>query len=275
MKSVTLNLIISVLIATTVVGCGTELSELSQGSNLAARHQTTIDTVIENVSVRPVSGGFNPNFVAWQVEGRVQTGSNRCHSQGVNVQVTQEKIGDELHVTLKLRRPQNIGERICTREFMPQYKDVKFDVRYDSTRITRAVLHNVEIFDRDIEVGSMAVLSEAVVVSNVTIEPLMTTMHSSRTAFRISGDVESGSNPCFASLSQTAFESRKVGKTVQLVAIRKNTHTDQMCTMEYNPQTSRISIDVEFGLGEVEGIEILNVDEIGESLSQILSPSTL
>ncbi len=275
MKSVTLNLIASVLIATTVVGCGTGLNEQSQGSNLAARHHTTIGTVIENVSMRPIPGGFNPNFVAWQVEGRVQTGSNRCQSQGVNVQVSQEKINDELHVIVKLRSPQNIGERICTREFMPQYKNVKFDVRYDSTRIKRAVLHNVEMFDRDIEVGSMTVLSEAVVVSNVTIEPLMTTMHNNRTALRISGDVESGSNPCFASLSQTAFESRRVGKRIQLVAIRKNTHTDQMCTMEYNPQTSRISIDIEFELGEFEEIEILNVDEIGESLSQILSPSTL
>ena len=261
MKTNTFALLASIFATTSIVGCG---QELSQGSDLSARNPSSTETVIEDVSMHAIPGGFNPNFVAWAVEGRVQIGGNRCQSQGVTVQVTQETVNDELQVIVKLRKPRNSGERICTREFMPQYKNVKFDVRYDSSRITRAVLHNVDMFDRDIEVGSMAVVREPVVVSNVTVEQLMTTMHHDRIALRISADVESGSNPCFAGLSKTSFESRKVGDRIQLVAIRQHAKTDTMCTMEYNPQTERISIDLEIGL--TERLEIFNVEEMGETL---------
>ncbi len=139
--------------------CGTESSVTSQIQDSAmtdVRNQTSTQenplehaTVVREVKVKVILGGFNPNYRGLAISGTVELGGNRCVAGGTTAKFSQEEKDGVLYLTPTLKLSEDSLRRICTMEYMPVFGKVSLDLRYDSSKISKVVIRNVEEMGQD------------------------------------------------------------------------------------------------------------------------------
>lgn len=93
---------------------------------------TPVEAVLENIEVKPVNGGISPEAKAFQIDAKIQLGSNSCDAQGSKASIEVEKLEDgTAHVVGKLVRGDLSGIS-CPAIFKPIFSKVTITVRGES-----------------------------------------------------------------------------------------------------------------------------------------------
>jgi len=225
------------------------------------RNRMTTSFFANDLVVAAINGGINSSVSAYAVEGKIHTGGNRCQAQGVRASVRQVVVGRELHVIPMITQPRGIESRMCTREFMPQYETVKFQVRADSARIDAIIVKQVEGRDRGIE--EFLKVSEVIGMNSLVISPVQGGINPDFFGRSIRASVMLGGNPCVASGASVELVQERVGDTIQVKAVRTVTNPFRMCTMEFNPVEQVVELQIRASRKEVKAIHVMNVDAMG------------
>jgi hypothetical protein len=106
-------------------------------------------TVIRDVKVGVILGGFNPNYRGLEVAGTVQLGGNSCVAAGTTAALVESEKDGIIYLTPTLKLSEDSVNRVCTMEYMPVFANVTIDLRYDSSKITKVVIRNVEKMGRN------------------------------------------------------------------------------------------------------------------------------
>jgi len=166
------NFLIIGMAAALATACGTDNQSLSTLHNTDGIYKA--EAVISEVTkVEATNGGFNPQYAAIVVEGQVMIGSNRCDARGVELAVEQTVENDKIILSVHTLTPSQNLNRICTREFMPQYATFSEVVRFDTAVITDVVLKNVETQGNDVSYKAFLSNEEAseTVITKVAVKP--------------------------------------------------------------------------------------------------------
>lgn len=108
--------------------------------------------VLENISIVPVNGGFNPSFEALTISARVIVGGNACMAEGLSARlVAQPDFEGNHHVTAVISGSQEEG-RACPLNFDPVYANVSTTVRGQQNIHATTYLHHA--FERDLTVSA-------------------------------------------------------------------------------------------------------------------------
>jgi hypothetical protein len=247
-------------------GCGSETSETSsQASDLDLGHEVTRPTVVKDLTVKPALRNLLPNLRAYSVSANAQVGANRCLANGVSAKFTQRESADTLFVKAVTVQGHSNLNRVCTREFQPQFEAVSTVIRYNSKKIKHVVFENVNEFDRDVTLEDILenrVVSTEAVVTNVVAIPRNGGISPSAFAYEISGNVYLGSNSCFASGVSAQFETKRVGNVLEVTAVTKGPrdHGRRMCPMVFQPVSVHIKTMVRGTTRLVSAVVVKNVD---------------
>lgn len=93
---------------------------------------TAVEAVLESIEVKPVNGGISPEAKAFQVDAKIQLGSNSCDAQGSKASIEVVKLEDgTAHVVGKLVRA-DLSGIACPAIFKPVFSKVTITVRGQS-----------------------------------------------------------------------------------------------------------------------------------------------
>jgi len=99
-------------------------------------------SVIQSVKATPTNGGFNPDYFAYVIEGRVELGSNKCLAHGRSVSLKSTTIGRTVIVYAQMKRSKDEANRMCTMEYAPVFTNVKGIIRGASSMIDTIIIVN-------------------------------------------------------------------------------------------------------------------------------------
>jgi hypothetical protein len=253
-----------------LTACGTDNQSTSNLQNTDGIFKRAA-VINEIIKVEPINAGINPSEAAFEVQGKVMIGSNRCQARGVKLAVEQTVKNDKLFVTVYTLKPSNIFARNCTREFMPQYAMFTEQVRYDAMRISDVVLKNYQAEGQDVSYTMFLNGGEQTesVISGVNVDVINGGINPSYKALSITGNVGLGTNPCFASGVTAQLTQQVVGNTLYVVAVTTTPadHINRICTLEYNPIATKVETTVHFDTTVIEKVIIKNVDQHGQEVS--------
>ena len=248
--------------------CGVQSTDdQSQGSDLASARSFSQSYFADDIKVEAIDGGINPVAFAYKVTAKIETGSNRCIASGVRAFTRQFRANGEWHVMPMLSLPRGATERFCTREFMPQFETVEFEIRGTSQHVSNVILRNVGGLGSNKNINDLLapnnVEGTETVVTNVLVTDTQDGIQPNHFARVIKARVALGSNPCFASGTKVEFRSVSEGDAVVVRAIRTEDDPNRICTMEFNPVYGEIETVVHGNSQDIKSIRILTVDQLG------------
>jgi|GEM_PF-1286058 len=266
------NFLIIGMAAALATACGTDNQSLSTLHNTDGIYKA--EAVISEVTkVEATNGGFNPQYAAIVVEGQVMIGSNRCDARGVELAVEQTVENDKIILSVHTLTPSQNLNRICTREFMPQYATFSEVVRFDTAVITDVVLKNVETQGNDVSYKAFLSNEEAseTVITKVAVKSVNGGINPNYASLVVSGMVTLGSNPCVADGVKVQLTEKVVGNTLFVIALSKTPadHQNRICTMEYNPISAKVKTTVQYDRTVIKNVIIKNVNEQGNDVDAL------
>ncbi len=104
------------------------------------------EAIMQDVTVEPSNGGFNPSFSAYIVKARVELGGNSCQAQGLQASLKLKNEGlDQKHIVAYVKgRVRN--DLICPMIYQPIFADVAITVRGEGAFAESILIRNVESF---------------------------------------------------------------------------------------------------------------------------------
>lgn len=245
-----------------VTACGSNDTSTSEVQSVKSQNS---EAAIIDVKVLPINAGINPDAFAYVVSGRIGTGSNRCQAAGVKAYLKQIVVGDQIKVVPMLSSPVHSFNRICTREFMPQFADVTLTVRGSHSEITSVIIKNVGSLGEEKNIDELMVTVAETIIGDLVADPLRTA--AGEFGYKITGKVLLGTNGCFASGNQAEFLVETFGDKISVTAVIKSTADAQnrICPMVYMPVFAELETIVNGAHSDIKTVEILNVEQLGNS----------
>ncbi len=119
------------------------LSSVSAYASNHPTHWVKNATIMKNVTVVPVNGGFNPNARAYKVTAQVLLGKNTCFAQSLEGSILdQDSNGNPQIVAFASgNQPKHMN---CSDEWKPVYVTISMVIRGDSDLAYTYHLQNVE-----------------------------------------------------------------------------------------------------------------------------------
>jgi hypothetical protein len=251
--------------------CGVQnTADQSQGSDLASTRNFSQSYFADDIKIVVVNDGINPMAFAYNVTAKIQTGGNLCMASGVRAFTRQFIANGELHVMPMVSTPPEAALRLCTREFMPQFATVEFQIRGTNQHVSNVVFRNIGGLGSSKNVTELLtpvdVEGSEVVVTNVRITKTQGDINAGDFAHSIKANVKLGTNPCFASDVKVELRSVREGDAMVVRAVRTGGDPNRICTMEFNPVYGEIETVVSGSGEEIKTIKILNVDQHGNEM---------
>ncbi len=255
-----LGLLVGTLLVT---ACGANDNSSSEVQGLRPDRSVN-ESIINNVKVKSINGGINPDAFAYVISGRMNTGSNVCDAKGVKVFLKEVKVNDQIEVIPMMSSPNRAGIA-CTQEYMPQYENVSITVRANHSTTSRVIIKNVEKSGESKDAASFIEIISETVVSNYKADPLKTV--AGHFGYKITGTVLLGTNSCFAGGKTAEFRVDTIGNKVSVTALIKSNAASELrfCPMHYQPVLANIEAIVSGKRSVIKKIEILNVDQLDSS----------
>jgi hypothetical protein len=220
-----------------------------------------------DVEVKPVNAGINPQAFAWELTGRIMTGSNPCQANGVEAFVREIQDGDRLLVVPMIARPASYENRICTREFNPQYAKVTKVIRGFMNVTSDVIVKNVGAVGQDRSIHDLISLQADSVISDLKVDQVQGGIGAESFVYTVSGSVLVASNPCFARGVTPTLQVEKAGDRIVVTPVTRSTleASQRICPMIYMPVYANVSVEVSGLLSEFTVMEVRNVGEMERS----------
>jgi len=100
-------------------------------------------TVIEDIRVKPVDSGTNPDAFAYRIHAKLLLGANACEARGVHVKLVTREANGLLEVVPIKTAPRE-GSRACAQTFRPLYREVDLVARGLSSHAADVVVRNID-----------------------------------------------------------------------------------------------------------------------------------
>lgn len=107
-------------------------------------------TVILDLVTTPLPEDDNPEFINYEISGRVLLGNNKCQAKGYSAKILTHEDNEHKNVVhvravLMVDKDEKRPSRICTQEYDPIYEDFFLEVRAE-----KIVIHNVDRMKNDV-----------------------------------------------------------------------------------------------------------------------------
>jgi len=228
------------------------------------RGTVTQDTILNDLNVKSIEESAIPELRAYEVAGRVMIGGNRCGAKGVQAQLIQEVEGETIHVHAVLLVDPGQRARICTREFDPQFADVRLEVRYDMGDINQVIIKDVDERGRDVNLEDALINAVETEVSQVLAEVTNGGINPDAFAYTLTATVMVGSNSCHAAGVNVDFKQRRVGDVLEVAAVRTSSRDalQRVCPAVYMPVFKTVKTTVRGLASTTPKIIVKHVDEM-------------
>lgn len=234
-------------------------------ANVAFSAPAARAVIIDSANATPANPGINPQFFALDINAKILVGGNPCEARGVTVRLEQKRVGRNIEVSA-LKSGSN-PNRICTREWNPQYKLLTTTVRARSRDVADVLVKNLRTLGNTASAYALVNSLDETVVTNVETSPANGGINPDAFAMTIRVSVEGGSNPCMAANNKITLQQKQIGRVIYVKAIKELVRTDVMCTMEYAPVIKTLTTTVRAFGSQIDDVIIENVDELGNDRS--------
>jgi hypothetical protein len=241
-------------------------------------------SIIKNIQVTPTNGGINPSFFALQISGKVLLGNNACEAHGITASMTSKKRNGIIFVTTYRHHVEDGIARSprCPKNFAPVYADVMTVVRADRNEISDVIVKNVKRRGR--HVSALRIMErgdgegkddELMTLTSVSAEPTNGGFNPNASAYKISGTVLLGANPCDAAGRRAELRKHQAAPNdkIYVSAVRLTTKSSdissekRICTTDYRPVFAEVAIEVR-GLNlKASEIIVKNVEKENNDVS--------
>lgn len=259
--------IFGILAATLILtACGVD-SESTSDLQAKGNANTSESFFAPDVEVKPVNAGINPQAFAYELNGRIMTGSNPCLAEGVDAFVKVEQEGEKLIVVPMISRPDRWDDRICTREFRPQYAKVTKDIRGFMNLTSEVIVKNVGAIGQNRDVQELISLQADTVINDLKVDQVQGGIGAESFIYKVSGNVLLASNACFARGVTAELLVDKAGDRVVVTPVTRSTTqaSQRICPMIYMPVYAEVETEVSGLVSEFASVEIKNVGEMEKS----------
>lgn len=104
------------------------------------------EAIMQDVTVEPTNGGFNPSFSAYIVKARVELGGNSCQAQGLQASLKLKNQGQNQKHIVAYVKGRVRSDLMCPMIYQPVFADVSITVRGEGSFSESIFIRNVERF---------------------------------------------------------------------------------------------------------------------------------
>lgn len=122
----------------------------ADGNELCSSDTIKKPAVILDLVTTPLVEDENPEFINYEISGRIFLGNNRCRARGYSAKILTHQDNEHkkvVHVRaiLLVDKDDKRHPRFCTQEYNPIYEDFSIEVRAE-----KIVIHNVDRMKNDL-----------------------------------------------------------------------------------------------------------------------------